>query len=436
VLSGDAGDIGVGYEPQPYPNWENMTSTERAQAVLQSIMSGLAITNPIGAALAPAVVGISANIGRPTASLTDLALQAAGIGRDIPGQPTRGGTQAPRGVIEQETLPVLTARSVDLPGPPPPAPHSVELPGPPPPAPFAPPSGIGAGAIVSGSGLQADPSKGETPADGGMKSDWGGTGAGSPENAGGTYATAEKGESTGGGDKSDWGGDWGGDKSGYSEWGGDKSDWGGGWGGDYGGWGGGWGGDYGGWGGDDYGGAYGDGGTGEWREGGWLPNDRDGVLSPLVITAHEGEFIVRPEAAAKHGRLLEQINQDIAPDDSLVEDLETYGAYRGGSLSPWVGDEGADPLAEDDPQATGAATMASLPPEMQEAVMQAVVQNPLLGSALAMLLGKQGDGMLRQMARTTRENRTALAMVRSMGGGGMQQLGPAPGQSTPASMPR
>lgn len=53
---------------------------------------------------------------------------------------------------------------------------------------------------------------------------------------------------------------------------------------------------------------------GIYRQGGYIPRDGDGRLEPVNITAHEGEYVIRPEAVDKIGlKNLEALNAGSMP---------------------------------------------------------------------------------------------------------------------------
>ena len=98
------------------------------------------------------------------------------------------------------------------------------------------------------------------------------------------------------------------------------------------------GGDYGGdWGGGDEGGGddggFGDGGGGEWRHGGYIRPDRDSTLEPVRTTAHEGEYVLRPEAVSAIGiPALDALNQmQRRPNRGLMHDRR-LGRIRQGMM--------------------------------------------------------------------------------------------------------
>ena len=62
------------------------------------------------------------------------------------------------------------------------------------------------------------------------------------------------------------------------------------------------------------------GGGGAFRKGGKIPSDGDRKLEARKVTAHEGEFVIRPEAAQMYGpEVMNAINQGLLDPAALAQ---------------------------------------------------------------------------------------------------------------------
>lgn len=173
-----------------------------------------------------------------------------------------------------------------------------------------------------------------------------------------------------------------------------------------------------------------------WRHGGLIPGNGDGVSEPRQITAHENEFIMRPEAVQALGpEILSMLNSMGGGPATLANTggmgMPEVSAPPDPGMAPGMGEEGpeyweeehgmaeeqraerpygdvassADPFSPDQegglpggavtPQ-TAQDRLGSLPLEMQQATLATLAADPMVASALLHILGPSFAPMLRR----------------------------------------
>ena len=227
-------------------------------------------------------------------------------------------------------------------------------------------------------------------------------------------------------------------------------------------------------------GASGD--AGSYRVGGFIPGAPG---QPEPITAHAGEFVVRPEAVAKYGLpFLNAINQGALPEAGgdamppmfpMVTPMMMPGMSRPGSLpnqEPDADDQGGPPDGDADDgslgstgptganwpwtapyanvaegnspfeaatanpgAATGQSAMANLqqlPPQTQASVLSAIAADPMVASALLHILGPGFEPLIKQAMLQAAQQAQARQMAMQQQAMAMQQQQQPPGA---AAMP-
>jgi hypothetical protein len=227
----------------------------------------------------------------------------------------------------------------------------------------------------------------------------------------------------------------------------------------------------------DAGPGAGEGSGSSYRVGGLVPGP-GGAPQPVPITAHTGEFVIRPEAVQKYGEaFLEAINQGIAPRSGEAAmpimpnmrpgmmtpgmlpghqepDDDEYGGMPDGDADDQGGDNSASPefpwnspygnvatgpspfeAATGNPGAlTGQSAVANLQrmdPNMQAAILTSMGSNPMVASAWLNLLGPGFEPLVKTALAASQALQQRQAQM--MGGGqpGMPPGAPPQGMAGP-----